>query len=652
MEYTLSNFKGRFHAIPNIVGEFLPSDEYMVFTQIYSSCKQSLFAGKITLSQYSIQKLTGIGWRKTVKCINNLRKLNLVESYTENRKSSVFQINWKEVYLIDRFCSGITYDGLNEVRDLCINPTSITPFSELNQELLEGIQDKYQFVPKDESATISAQNAKMVADEENYKPERKSATILDKVAEMVADAKNNNQSATILNKIAEMVADEYGEDNITTTILNKVAEMVVVDTKSATISAKSVEMVADEDDYQHESATISAQNAKMVAVGCNPSSHYLSKIGQKYHLTVILSNAETLLLDAVGAEMVAVDLLKSESATISAQSATISDKICYHFEHSKYIYNIYNKNIRERSSHNIGGENKIDLSLDKSLDLNFKTILEKDVEPEEEQNFQPILKNDFIRAWFNSRDLSLPVISSSDFEQITSQPKFRDGDEDELIRYVWDQIDYPFMEESGDYKFPAYELKRIIENGWGELKLNKGDDMKLSEQEAKNIFGFDLEEQDGEIFCIINPSKLRNISYDTKKLPSYTRVRNEEDRKCRISFIDSIQEVADIDVDKLSAAEYAILLMMDYVKDRTDSNQARPDEITKLQYKGLLEEWSQKSGVPSDDLKLLWKEIPQKGKVRLSYIQLLPDKIFKYNHEHEDCTDVEELYNTKMAGED
>lgn len=260
-------------------------------------------------------------------------------------------------------------------------------------------------------------------------------------------------------------------------------------------------------------------------------------------------------------------------------------------------------------------------------------------------------KNDFVRTWFDSRELSLPVLSSSDFEQIISQPKFRDGDEDEIIRYVWDSISFSEIEEADNYRFPAMELKRIIENAWVEQKEIKGDDMTLSEQDAKNIFGFDLEEQDGELFCIITPSKLRDISCTTKESSVHARVRNEQDRKSRISFIDSIQEIADIDIEKLSAAEYATLLMVDYVKERAENGQARPDEITKTQYRELLKDWAQTANVPENDLKLLWKEIPQKGRVRLSYMQLLPDKIFKYNHEHDDCMDVEELYNKKMAEE-
>ena len=320
--------------------------------------------------------------------------------------------------------------------------------------------------------------------------------------------------------------------------------------------------------------------------------------------------------------------MKKKSAAISA----LKDKNLLTFGTSVNIYNKYNnKNIYK------GEEIKQDLDL--SLDNDPK------------ESSQLPSKNDWVRAWFDSRDFSLPVLSSSDFEQIISQPKFRDGDEDEIIRYVWDSINFSEMEEMDDYRFPAIELKRIIEHAWTERKEIKGDDMTLSEQDAKNIFGFDLEEQAGELFCIIASSKLRDISCTTKENPVHTRIRNEQDRKSRISFIDSIQEVADMDIEKLSAAEYATLLMVDYVKERAENGQARPDEITKTQYRELLKDWAQTANVPENDLKLLWKEIPQKGRVRLSYMQLLPDKIFKYNHEHDDCMDVEELYNKKMAEE-
>lgn len=481
MKHSLADFKGRYHSMPSTIMDLLTGDAFLIFSRIYAHSKKTICEDEIQISAKTLSKLTRRSERKVAQSIKELENIGFIFVKGSERGKRTYIINWDEIYKLNQFTSGISYEGIAKLNEICHSDNGITPFSQIPKNILDKISADFKY-----------------------------------------------------------------------------------DSKSAANPALNTEMSADE----------------------------------------------------------------KKSAAISA----LKDKNLLTFGTSVNIYNKYNnKNIYK------GEEIQQDLNLSLGNDSGEDPQLPS--------------KNDFVRTWFDSRELSLPVLSSSDFEQIISQPKFRDGDEDEIIRYVWDSISFSEIEEADNYRFPAMELKRIIENAWVEQKEIKGDDMTLSEQDAKNIFGFDLEEQDGELFCIITPSKLRDISCTTKESSVHTRVRNEQDRKSRISFIDSIQEVADMDIEKLSAAEYATLLMVDYVKERAENGQARPDEITKTQYRELLKDWAQTANVPENDLKLLWKEIPQKGRVRLSYMQLLPDKIFKYNHEHDDCMDVEELYNKKMAEE-
>ena len=614
MKHSLADFKGRYHSMPSTIMDLLTGDAFLIFSRIYAHSKKTICEDEIQISAKTLSKLTRRSERKVAQSIKELEDIGFIFVKGSERGKRTYIINWDEIYKLNQFTSGISYEGIAKLNEICHSDNGITPFSQIPKNILDEISADFKYNSK--SAANPALNTENAADLET----------------------SDNQSADISALNTKMSAD--GQTRIVQSAANPALkdEIAADENKTADISALNAEFAAVSPVTMQKLQQIYGLDTAIAA----DSSHIILEQDGEIHLYVKLSGAEQIIARKIGINSVklvfssaANPALKDEMSADEKKSAAISalkDKNLLTFGTSVNIYNKYNnKNIYK------GEEIKQDLDLSLGND------------PKESSQLPS--KNDWVRAWFDSRDFSLPVLSSSDFEQIISQPKFRDGDEDEIIRYVWDSINFSEMEEMDDYRFPAIELKRIIEHAWTERKEIKGDDMTLSEQDAKNIFGFDLEEQAGELFCIIASSKLRDISCTTKENPVHTRIRNEQDRKSRISFIDSIQEVADIDIEKLSATEYATLLMVDYVKERAENGQARPDEITKTQYRELLKDWAQTANVPESDLKLLWKEIPQKGRVRLSYMQLLPDKIFKYNHEHDDCMDVEELYNKKMAEE-
>lgn len=112
-----------------------------------------------------------------------------------------------------------------------------------------------------------------------------------------------------------------------------------------------------------------------------------------------------------------------------------------------------------------------------------------------------------ILEWFNSRDLSFPDLSSSDFETIINLPDFADNDFDMAIREVWGYLQYD-EDSLGNY-IPAEYFKDILYRAWNDLKTINPD-FSLSEQDMKNIFGFDVEMQNGEPVCYVTPSKIKN----------------------------------------------------------------------------------------------------------------------------------------------
>ena len=250
-----------------------------------------------------------------------------------------------------------------------------------------------------------------------------------------------------------------------------------------------------------------------------------------------------------------------------------------------------------------------------------------------------------ILEWFNSRDLSFPDLSSSDFETIINLPDFADNDFDMAIREVWGYLQYD-EDSLGNY-IPAEYFKDILYRAWNDLKTINPD-FSLSEQDMKNIFGFDVEMQNGEPVCYVTPSKIKNINQSPSSSRKIKR-KGVGDRTSRLIFLESIRQVAEKDTNMLTDAEYAIWLMVEFVKERESNQQPRPSEVTKAVYEDLLKRFSNESKVPVEDLRTLWKELPQKNTVKLHPQQLSVDKIINYNVQVNQASDVEELYNKKMA---
>ena len=250
-----------------------------------------------------------------------------------------------------------------------------------------------------------------------------------------------------------------------------------------------------------------------------------------------------------------------------------------------------------------------------------------------------------ILEWFNSRDLSFPDLSSSDFETIINLPDFADNDFDMAIREVWGYLQYD--KDSPDNYIPVEYFKDILYRAWNDLKTINPD-FSLSEQDMKNIFGFDVKMQNGEPVCYVTPSKIKNINQSPSSSRKIKR-KGVEDRTSRLIFLESLRQVAEKDTNMLTDAEYAIWLMIEFVKERESNQQPRPSEVTKAAYEDLLKRFSNESKVPVEDLRTLWKELPQKNTVKLHPQQLSVGKIISYNVQVNQASDVEELYNKKMA---
>lgn len=283
------------------------------------------------------------------------------------------------------------------------------------------------------------------------------------------------------------------------------------------------------------------------------------------------------------------------------------------FEHSKDIYIDNNKD-------------------DKGIKENIKKYFDRD---------------DFIVKWALERDLEkYEKLPESEFENILSNPNFYSSTEDVLLREVWRDLqglrDWENEEnfQSNSFLVPVSTFRDLLYRVMEELK-EQLPDFNISEEQAKSMFGFELMQDENGPSFLVSSSSIRNITVQTP-----VRQRNNKDRPTEraknIIFMDCLESVSDDKLEDLTSAEYATLMLADYISKQKKDEIPHPDELIKSEYYSLLQKISDESTVPVDDLKALWKELPIKAnRVYLHLQRLLVDKIWQYNRDHNEISKLE-----------
>lgn len=256
-------------------------------------------------------------------------------------------------------------------------------------------------------------------------------------------------------------------------------------------------------------------------------------------------------------------------------------------------------------------------------------------------------KEKILLDYFSSRNLSFPVFDKTFYESFLEQD-IDESDDDVIksIKTVWGQLGYD--EELPDNNFiDLGTFQNILFHSWEQLKQDYPD-YSLSEEDIKNIFGFLVVEHEGEGCLYIDPSKLQDISVLNSQPVQEKSSRSFKyaDRTSRRLFIDCINEIAEEDDQLLTSSEFVALLLIDYANDHATGTFSV--ELSKMAYEELLKKFSEDSNVPVADIQALFKDLPQKHKVKISPQQLLPDKFFQYNAEHGEISKVEALLQKKL----
>ena len=183
MKHSLADFKGRYHSMPSTIMDLLTGDAFLIFSRIYAHSKKTICEDEIQISAKTLSKLTRRSERKVAQSIKELEDIGFIFVKGSERGKRTYIINWDEIYKLNQFTSGISYEGIAKLNEICHSDNGITPFSQIPKNILDEISADFKYDSKsaanpalntenaadsqiadNQSADISALNTKMSAD--------------------------------------------------------------------------------------------------------------------------------------------------------------------------------------------------------------------------------------------------------------------------------------------------------------------------------------------------------------------------------------------------------------------------------------------------------------------------------------------------------
>ena len=659
MKYTPKDFSGAYHIMPNSVCLFLSGDAFKVFTEIYAhGCKvhnETLTEDNIMLSVRIICKLTHLGSRKVNDCIRELEEFNFIRVFKRDRSQWSFQIIWNEIHKLHTCLSNISYDGQNQLYDICHKNGKRIPISAVDNDILTKITADYKLDAQ--TAVKSVNNTEITADDKSNSSEIYSAVEKDIITNTTSAAVKNDKNANI-------TADKNTTD------------------------VKSV------------------NNANITAANHICSVNQVEDIDGKVSLIVPLSSAERFIAQKMGFDQLVFLTADGQTAVISAQNDSkllsdlqVSPKTC-NFSSTVNIYKD-NKENQASEARNNNGENKNEndenddepvMLNDEERDWNNffsfsnsflehsfngkKNVFGKEHELPVEDKKDFGLTREMTHTsrtgnklvWNETRDLTLQCYTEKEIQSIMDNSQFYDSDEDKLIRMVWNDLapsididnkdEYENQENRNDDILPVIEFNRELAEALEELRQDS--DFQLTDKQTKDIFGFDVVKIGNEFGYVLAPNKIRKLKSDKnddeiipeRKIKSNRR-RGAEGRKEITTFLDCVEELSK-DESNLTSTEMLVHLISQYAeKDSWTSDtgyEHKPnEEVPGLLLPDLVMEWSEQSGLSEENIMAILKKLPHRnGKTILHPQHLSVSDIVSMNEQTNEDSEVERVYAKRM----
>ena len=321
MKHSLADFKGRYHSMPSTIMDLLTGDAFLIFSRIYAHSKKTICEDEIQISAKTLSKLTRRSERKVAQSIKELEDIGFIFVKGSERGKRTYIINWDEIYKLNQFTSGISYEGIAKLNEICHSDNGITPFSQIPKNILDEISADFKYDSK--SAANSALNTENAADSQIA--DNQSADISALNTKMSADAQmRTGQSAANSALKDENAADE-----------NKTADISALKTEFAAVSPAIMQKM-------QQIYSLNAENAA-------DSSHIILEQDGEIHLYVKLTGAEQIIARKIGINRIKLIFSSAANSALntemsadekkSAANSALKDENLLTFGTSVNIYN-------------------------------------------------------------------------------------------------------------------------------------------------------------------------------------------------------------------------------------------------------------------------------------------------------------------------
>lgn len=629
---TTLNIPGGISPIPNAYVGFLSDTAITVLSKImevwYESQDNNTW---MKISSSKIADSLAKSKNSISAKVDELVSLGIIESKSANGRAKLFKVNWKEIAFDSELISSLDQSGKNQLWNACYaNSDGITPISSIEESVIAQILDQYS---KPSQILNNTQENLLKICAIGYKATQNLGWFSKTCANFESVP---NEPSQILSRLYTPLSDEATQNLrwFTKTISN--FESV---TENGT--QKSGDFIVK---WSKNDTTINIHVSEDLKDA-------LFEIG--------LGNVRIKLCTETGC--ISVFQQKEEKQEEQDGKETKKEK---NLPPYPYLIKEINKEKGEQEEEkekklmasaarpNKGGKDENVFENESFLDSGLDSFLEGRSNEQHSRVFS------VLRSWAEDRSCEgFEYLPGYELNNILNDPELYDSDYDIVLRNTWNDIQGLYRDSVEDS--PGSEkilvpvqifktmLYRVLEE---QYEINS--QFKVTEQDAKNIFGFELTEQDGEPYYIIDPDEIRDINKPIvikPQLKSRNVFDHASERVKKLVYSECMAEVPEQDFTR---AEKAIRYMTNYVEERERNKTPRAEEMTPMQFPSFLESVSKYSNLPVDDLKILFSRLQKKKRVGLFYLKfnlLVIEEIIQFNHDRDEYGKVEELYCKKMA---
>ena len=658
---TTLNIPGGISPIPNAYVGFLSDTAITVLSKIFEVWYENPNNDWMIISNSSIADGLAKSRNSVTTKIDELSALNIIKVEQLNKRDRKYKINWSEVNFDCEVISKLTQTGKNKLWNACYvdSENSIVPISKIEKNVVLTI----------------IQNNTVTAQKFSSQQERllKILALNNSTAQKFSSQCSNfeqlpESSVQILSSQDIEVSDEFAQilsnevlqcskfEQSNNSTAQKFSSQPINCTKFEQSAGKTNAIFGSvPENYAHESCTPTVEWSK----NDTTIEIHVSEALQDALFDIGLDNVRIKLRSDAGC--IAVFQQKKEKQEEQDGKETKKEK---NLPPYPYLIKEINKEKGEQEEKkekklmasaarpNKGGKDENVFENESFLDSGLDSFLEG------RSNEQPSRVFSVLRSWAEDRSCEgFEYLPGYELNNILNDPELYDSDYDIVLRNTWNDIQGLYRDSVEDS--PGSEkilvpvqifktmLYRVLEE---QYEINS--QFKVTEQDAKNIFGFELTEQDGEPYYIIDPDEIRDINKPIvikPQLKSRNVFDHASERVKKLVYSECMAEVPEQDFTR---AEKAIRYMTNYVEERERNKTPRAEEMTPMQFPSFLESVSKYSNLPVDDLKILFSRLQKKKRVGLFYLKfnlLVIEEIIQFNHDRDEYGKVEELYCKKMA---